>query len=215
MKLLVADDDPVTRRLLEGVLGTLGVDVVLAHDGVQALEVLGGDDPPPIAILDWMMPGMTGVEVCRKLRDRAPSGPTYVLIVTSRERTEDLVAALDAGADDYVTKPFQVEELRARVSVGLRVATLQRGLADRVTELERALAHVTRLQGLLPICMYCKKIRNDQNYWTQVETYVSDHSGARFSHGICPECRAKHVEPELERIRQARAAHGAPGEPAP
>ena len=215
MKLLVADDDPVTRRLLEGVLGTLGFDVVLAHDGIQALEVLGGDDPPPIAILDWMMPGMTGVEVCRKLRDRAPSGPTYVLIVTSRERTEDLVAALDAGADDYVTKPFQVEELRARVGVGLRVATLQRGLADRVTELERALAHVTRLQGLLPICMYCKKIRNDQNYWTQVETYFSDHSGARFSHSICPECRAKHVEPELERIRQARAAPGARGKPAP
>ena len=215
MKLLVADDDPVTRRLLEGVLGTLGFDVVLAHDGVQALEVLGGDDPPPIAILDWMMPGMTGIEVCRKLRGRAPSGPTYVLIVTSRERTEDLVAALDAGADDYVTKPFQVEELRARVGVGFRVATLQRGLADRVAELERALAHVTRLRGLLPICMHCKKIRNDQNYWTQVETYVSDHSGARFSHSICPECRAKHIEPELERIRQARAAHRASGEPAP
>ena len=215
MKLLVADDDPVTRRLLEGVLGTLGFDVVLAHDGVQALGVLGGDDPPPIAILDWMMPGMTGVEVCRKLRGRAPSGPTYVLIVTSRERTEDLVAALDAGADDYVTKPFQVEELRARVGVGFRVATLQRGLADRVAELERALAHVTRLRGLLPICMHCKKIRNDQNYWTQVETYVSDHSGARFSHSICPECRAKHIEPELERIRQARAAHRASGEPAP
>jgi CheY-like chemotaxis protein len=215
MKLLVADDDPVTRRLLEGVLGTLGFDVVLAHDGVQALEALGGDDPPPIAILDWMMPGMTGVEVCRKLREGAPSGPTYVLIVTSRERTEDLVAALAAGADDFVTKPFQVEELRARVGVGLRVATLQRRLADRVTELEGALAHVTRLQGLLPICMYCKRIRNDQNYWTQVETYVSDHSDARFSHSICPECRAKHIEPELGRIRQARAAHDARGKPAP
>ena len=215
MKLLVADDDPVTRRLLEGVLGTLGFDVVLAHDGVQALEVLGGEDPPPIAILDWMMPGLTGVDVCRELRDRPRSVPTYVLIVTSREATEDLVAALAAGADDYVTKPFQVEELRARIGVGLRVATLQRGLAYRVTELERALAHVTRLQGLLPICMYCKKIRNDQNYWTQVETYVSDHSGARFSHSICPECRAKHIEPELERIRQARAAAGAHGKPAP
>jgi phosphoserine phosphatase RsbU/P len=128
-----------------------------------------------------------------------------VLIVTSRELTEDLVAALDAGADDYVTKPFQVEELKARVGVGLRVASLQRRLADRVAELEHALAHVTRLQGLLPICMYCKKIRNDQNYWTQVETYITDHSEVRFSHGICPECRAKHIEPELERIRKAGA----------
>ncbi|HXD97414.1 MAG TPA: response regulator transcription factor [Candidatus Acidoferrum sp.] len=209
MRLVVADDDPVTRRLLEGVLSKLGFQVVLAKDGTEALEFLTGDDPPPLAILDWMMPGMTGIDVCRKLRQRAPSGPTYVLIVTSREQTEDLVAALDAGADDYVTKPFQVEELKARVGVGLRVATLQRRLADRVTELEHALAHVTRLQGLLPICMYCKKIRNDQNYWTQVETYVSDHSGARFSHSICPECRVKHIEPELERIRQATAAQRA------
>jgi phosphoserine phosphatase RsbU/P len=209
MRLVVADDDPVTRRLLEGVLSKLGFQVVLAKDGIEALAILTGEDPPPLAILDWMMPGMTGIDVCRKLRHRASSGPTYVLIVTSREQTEDLVAALDAGADDYVTKPFQVEELKARVGVGLRVATLQRRLADRVTELEHALAHVTRLQGLLPICMYCKKIRNDQNYWTQVETYVSDHSGARFSHSICPDCRVKHIEPELERIRQATAAQRA------
>jgi phosphoserine phosphatase RsbU/P len=209
MRLVVADDDPVTRRLLEGLLSKLGFQVVLAKDGIEALAILTGEDPPPLAILDWMMPGMTGIDVCRKLRHRASSGPTYVLIVTSREQTEDLVAALDAGADDYVTKPFQVEELKARVGVGLRVATLQRRLADRVTELEHALAHVTRLQGLLPICMYCKKIRNDQNYWTQVETYVSDHSGARFSHSICPDCRVKHIEPELERIRQATAAQRA------
>jgi DNA-binding response OmpR family regulator len=209
MRLVVADDDPVTRRLLEGVLGQLGYDVVLAKDGSQALEILTGEDPPPLAILDWMMPGMTGVDVCRQLRERASSSPTYVLIVTSREQTEDLVAALDAGADDYVTKPFLVEELKARVGVGVRVATLQRRLADRVTELEHALAHVTRLQGLLPICMYCKKIRNDQNYWTQVETYVSDHSDVRFSHGVCPECRAKHIEPQLEKIRQAAAQRAA------
>ena len=215
MRLVVADDDPVTRRLLEGLLSKLGFQVVLAKDGIEALAILTGEDPPPLAILDWMMPGMTGIDVCRKLRHRASSGPTYVLIVTSREQTEDLVAALDAGADDYVTKPFQVEELKARVGVGLRVATLQRRLADRVTELEHALAHVTRLQGLLPICMYCKKIRNDQNYWTQVETYVSDHSGARFSHSICPDCRVKHIEPELERIRQATAAQRATDQAVP
>jgi DNA-binding response OmpR family regulator len=208
MKLLVADDDPIARRLLEGVLGRFGFEVVLAHDGVQALAILEGDAPPPLAILDWMMPGLTGVEVCRRLRERTVAAPTYVLIVTSREQTEDLVAALAAGADDYVTKPFQVEELRARVAVGQRMASLQRRLADRVAELEHALAHVTQLQGLLPICMYCKRIRNDQNYWTQVETYVSQHSGTRFSHSICPECHAKHVAPELERYRQAQAGAG-------
>ena len=205
MNVLVADDEVIFRKMVRGVLVRAGHEVIEAAAGDEALSLLLAAEAPPMAILDWMMPGMTGIDVCRTLRERAPSGPTYVLIVTSRERTEDLVAALDAGADDYVTKPFQVEELKARVGVGLRVATLQRRLADRVTELELALAHVTRLQGLLPICMYCKKIRNDQNYWTQVETYVSDHSDARFSHGICPECRIKHIEPQLERMRQASA----------
>ncbi len=214
MRVLVADDDPVTRHLLEGVLATLGFEVELVEDGVQALAALSGSDGPPIAILDWMMPGMTGIDVCRELRKRESSAQTYVLIVTSREHTADLVVALDAGADDYVTKPLQLEELQARIGVGKRVTTLQRRLVDRVAHLEHTLAHVTRLQGLLPICMYCKKIRNDQNYWTQVEHYVSEHSDARFSHGICPDCRAKRVEPMLERARQR--AGGSPrggGEP--
>jgi sigma-B regulation protein RsbU (phosphoserine phosphatase) len=209
MKIVVADDDPVTRRLLQGVLGSLGFEVLLAGDGDEALRILTGTDPPPIAILDWMMPGLSGVEVCRRLRQQSAPCPTYLLIVTAREQIEDLVVALNAGADDYVTKPFHVEELRARVGVGQRVATLQRRLADRVAELEHALAHVTQLQGLLPICMYCKKIRNDQNYWTRVETYLADHAGTRFSHGICPECRATKVEPELERIRRASLAQRA------
>ena len=99
-----------------------------------------------------------------------------------------MVEGLRAGADDYVTKPFHGSELRARVAVGARIVAVQTALADRVEELQRALAHVKQLQGLLPICAYCKKVRDDENYWDQVENYVAKRTGARFSHGICPDC---------------------------
>jgi response regulator RpfG family c-di-GMP phosphodiesterase len=115
------------------------------------------------------------------------------------------VAGLDAGADDYVVKPFDQEELRARVQVGIRVLKLQRSLADRVTELELALDRVNQLQGLLPICCYCKRIRDDRNYWHQVEAYIENHSDAQFSHGVCPEC----IEKLRGQIKRRPAANDA------
>jgi sigma-B regulation protein RsbU (phosphoserine phosphatase) len=200
----VADDDPLERRLLESMLAKWGYEVLTSADGSQACDLLIGADSPPLAILDWMMPEMTGVEVCRRVRGNDSPTQPYLLLLTSKDKTEDVVAALEAGADDHITKPCAPQELRARVDVGRRVATLQKKLADRVAELERALAHVTRLQGLLPICTYCKKIRNDRNYWEQVETYIGEHSDARFSHGICPDCHSKHIKPAIEEARRRR-----------
>ena len=110
----------------------------------------------------------------------------YVILLTARDARADVVAGLDAGADDYLIKPFDLEELRARVQVGRRLVALQDRLADRVAELQEALTKVKQLNGLLPICAYCKRIRTDQNYWEQVEHYVAEHSEAQFSHGICP-----------------------------
>ena len=115
-----------------------------------------------------------------------------------RERNEDVVAGLQAGADDYVTKPFDYEELRARVQVGIRIIQLQDDLRDREEELEYNLSRVKQLQGLLPICSYCRKVRDDQNYWHQVEIYVTEHSNAQFSHTYCPECHKKFVQPQLK-----------------
>ncbi|MGH7266304.1 MAG: response regulator transcription factor [Candidatus Rokuibacteriota bacterium] len=191
MNVLVADDEAAIRRLVEATLQRAGYGVVTAADGAQALALLRGPGAPPLAILDWMMPGLTGPEVCRQARLTLATPRPYVILLTSRDRREDIVAGLEAGADDYIAKPFDVEELRARVGVGARMVELQQALSDRVRALEDALARVTRLQGLLPICGWCKRIRNDRNYWQQVESYIAEHSGARFTHGICPECREK------------------------
>ncbi|PYV32158.1 MAG: response regulator [Acidobacteria bacterium] len=199
MKVLIADDDPVSQRVLEAFLTRWGYEVSRAENGAEALRKLEAREAPRLAILDWMMPGIDGVEVCRRLRAANPVLPLYVIVLTAKGESEDVVEGLESGADDYVTKPFDRAELRARIQVGERVLELQTELSERVKELEAALARVKTLQGLLPICSYCKRIRNDQNYWQQVEQYIGEHSGAEFSHGICPDCFAKHVTPELKK----------------
>lgn len=197
MQVIVAEDDRLYRRLLEAALSTRGYIVHTCMDGVEAWERLSQLTEPAVAILDWMMPGLDGVEICRRVRAAEMKLPPYVILLTSRNRKEDIVAGLQAGADDYLCKPFDPEELGARLSVGTRFLRLQRDLVQRVGELEEALTNVKQLQGLLPICSYCKKIRDDQNYWSQVESYISDRSEARFTHGICPECRVKVEEQTL------------------
>ncbi|HET7215391.1 MAG TPA: response regulator transcription factor [Terriglobia bacterium] len=197
MKVLIAEDDIVSRRMLQVFLMRWGYQVVVVTDGAEAWRVMESADPPRLAIIDWMMPLMDGVEICRRERETHHASPAYIILLTARGGNEDIVRGLDAGADDYIVKPFNREELRARVRVGVRILDLQKNLAGRVSDLERAMAGVKQLQGLLPICCYCKKIRDDQNYWQQVEGYISKHSDAQFSHGVCPECFEKIVRPEL------------------
>ena len=196
-RILIAEDDAVSRTVLERTLRSWGHPVVTTSNGSDAWDVLVSEDAPRLAILDWMMPGLEGPEVCRRVRALARPIPTYLILLTARGLTDDIVLGLDSGADDYVTKPFDRQELRSRIRVGERVLTLQQGLADRVCELEEALSHVKELKGLLPICSYCKAVRDDRNYWHRVETYIAAHSGARFSHGICPGCWKDVVEPEI------------------
>lgn len=196
-RILIAEDDPVSRIVLERTLRKWGHDLVVTHNGEQAWEALQRDDAPSLAVLDWMMPGLEGPEICRRLRALAQPVPTYIILLTARGGTDNLVAGLDSGADDYVAKPFDQQELMSRLGVGQRVVALQRAMADRVRELEEALGQVKQLKGLLPICAYCKSVRDDKNYWQRVETYITAHSDARFSHGICPDCWKDVVEPEL------------------
>lgn len=191
MKVLIAEDDPVSRRLLQAALVKWGYEVTVTGNGKEAWEALQTPDAPSLLVLDWLMPEMDGVEVCREARKTEVLKSSYIILLTSRGSKEDIVQGLEAGADDYVTKPFDHGELRARVQVGSRVVRLQSALADRVKELEEAMANVKQLQGLLPICCYCKKIRDDGNYWHRVESYITGHANVRFSHGICPDCSEK------------------------
>jgi DNA-binding response OmpR family regulator len=147
-----------------------------------------------LLILDRMMPGIDGLDLCRRARIGSAFPALYIVMVTSAGRPTDVTDGLEAGADDYVVKPFNHGELRARAQVGMRILALQESLARRVTELEEALTKVKALRGLLPMCAYCKKIRVDQTYWQQLEGYISEHSDAEFSHGICPECYPAVVE---------------------
>jgi DNA-binding response OmpR family regulator len=197
MKILIADDESVTRHLLESTLKGWGYDVSTASDGAEALRILEQTPRPEMALLDWQMPEHDGPEVCRIVRARPQSLPVYIILLTSLGGRQNIIQGLQAGADDYVTKPFDRDELRARLDVGRRIVELQLSLAARVQQLEVALGQVKQLQGLLPICSYCKKIRNDENYWQQMESFISDHSEAQFTHGICPECYDKVVKAEL------------------
>ncbi len=200
MKALIAEDEVVSCRLLEDMLSDWGYEVVVAHDGDSAWEILQGEDPPKLAILDWLMPGTDGVEICRRLRATENGEPAYVILLTGKNRKEDIVTALEAGANDFITKPFDAEELRVRVQAGRRIVELQSDLAARVKELQEALDHIKTLQGILPICSYCGRIRDDQSYWSKLENYLATHTNVQFSHGICPECYEKYVVPMLDEL---------------
>src|SRR5262249_42837090 len=215
MQILIAEDDAISRRMLEATLSKWAYEPVVTCNGREALKALEAKDCPRLAILDWMMPEMDGLEVCRRIRTATSRTPVYILLLTAKGAKQDIVTGLEAGADDYLAKPFDRNDLRARLRVGQRLVELQSSLAERVRQLEDALAKVKQLQGLIPICCYCKKIRGDQNYWQQVEAYMTAHSEARFSHGICPECMNTVVRRELEELAQFNARAESEHQPGP
>lgn len=197
MKILIAEDDEISRRVLQVTLTNAGHEVMVTVNGAEAWTILEKDDSPNLAILDWMMPEMDGLEVCRRARQQPTATPVYIILLTAKAQKSDVVQGLEAGANDYILKPFNRDELHARVRVGETVVNLQQNLAAQVAELENALAQVKLLQGILPICSYCKDIRNDQNYWQKLDIYVTAHSEAQFSHSICPACYDSVVSKQL------------------
>ena len=188
MQILIADDDPIGRRLASHALVGCGAEVDIVEDGYAAWTKVQQRTQGTVLILDRMMPGLDGIDLCRRARLLPAFPPLYIVMVTSASQTDDITMGLDAGADDYVAKPFNAAELKARAQVGMRMVALQESMARRLAELEQALTNVKQLRGLLPMCAYCKKIRVDDSYWQQLEGFLSEHSDAEFSHGICPEC---------------------------
>jgi len=189
-RVLVAEDHEQTRMALVFLLKRHGYDVTVVNDGQAAFELLIGSDPPQIAVLDWEMPRLDGLHVCRAVRTfpRAHYRYTYIVMVTARDQVNDALAAFAAGVDDFLSKPVDVAELLARLRCGERVLELEGRCQQRIADLEKTLEEVRQLKRLLPICMYCKKIRDDGDYWQEIENYIRDQTGTDFTHGICPSC---------------------------
>ncbi len=213
-RILVIDDDPISLKVMRNILeeGGLGpVETVASGEaGIESIE----GAPPDLVLLDIVMPGIEGFEVCRIVRRSSPARDIPVLMVTGGDADSEksLEKSFRAGATDFITKPVRPIELLARVRSALNVKIagdrLKQELARRIAaekekqktigELQKALAEIRTLGGLLPICASCKKVRDDEGYWTQIENYISRRSDAEFSHGICPECRQKYME-QLEK----------------
>ena len=189
MKILDAADDAVFRLLLRSTLAQSGHEVTTAENGRRAWE-LYQSQPVSMLITDWMMPDIDGPSLCRLIRAERRKDYTYIVLVTSLSGLAHYLEAMDAGADDFLTKPFEGEYLAARVRVAERVLALQ--------------SRVERLEGLLPICSYCKRIRGAGDAWSPVEEYIHRHTGDELTHGICPTCYETVAKPELERFRAQR-----------
>jgi sigma-B regulation protein RsbU (phosphoserine phosphatase) len=198
MRILIVEDEKVTRLRLEKILSKWGFETESCTDGETAWKRLCEPDPPRLCILDWLMPGMEGTELCRRIRKKFPDQCFYFILLTARQGVDNIIEGLGAGADDYMAKPFAERELRSRIDVGVRMIGLERTLAEKIKQLQAALEDVKQLRGLLPICSYCTKVRNDEDYWEQVETYISRHADVAFSHSVCPACYEKYVKPMLE-----------------
>ena len=205
MKILVAEDDPASRAILVKQLERFGHATVLVSDGEEAWAAFLAHPELECVITDWEMPKTSGPDLCRRIRSGEGRPWAYVLLLTSKEAKAELVEGLLAGADEFMTKPFDGEVLRARLHTAERVLELEHRLQARVRELEAALAEVKTLRGLLPICMYCKKIREGADAWQAIEQYVSNRSDAQFSHGVCPHCYEKIVQPQLDALRKPKA----------
>ena len=208
--ILIIDDTPANLRLLFQILTAQNYRVRPTVSGKQALEAARAATPDLI-LLDIMMPEMDGYEVCQHLKANEQTRAVPVIFLSALSDTKNKISAFAAGGVDYITKPFQSEEVLARVQTHLTIHSLQKMLQIRNEELQAknyelaaALAQVKRLSGLLPICASCKKIRNDEGYWQQVEVYIREHSEADFSHGICPECMQKFYPDQYQKLETRR-----------
>ncbi len=199
--ILVVDDLPQNRILLKKILTSHGYRFQAAEDGEAALSRVV-EQMPDLILLDIVMPGMDGYQTCESLKSDPRFAAIPIIFLSALEEVLDKVKGFSVGGVDYITKPFLADEVIARIRTHLTIAELRQQLQAKVEELEHALEHVKTLNGLLPICAYCKNVRDDEGYWQQVEVYIRDHSSLQFSHGICPKCVEKHFPGMLDKDRK-------------
>lgn len=185
MKILIAEDDLVASRVLEAALRKLGHEPVLAKDGEHAWQVLQVE-PVRVVVSDWQMPRIDGLELCRRVRQREGDYVYFILLTQMAASEDNLDAATEAGVDDFLNKPIDIRQLWMRLRVAERIL----GFTTEVRQLE----------SFLPICGYCKKVRDDQNYWQQIEQYINTRTGTNFSHGICPDCIESVMKPQFAKL---------------
>lgn len=200
-KILIVDDVAENLALLTNLLNR-EYEIFFAKNGLKTIE-MATRNKPDLILLDIVMPGMDGYEVCRRIKKDAVTGDIPVIFLSALDDVHDIVKGFRAGGVDYITKPFQPEEVLARVETQLKIRKLQQELEKSNvmlrkinSDLELALEDNNALRGILPICSNCKNIRNDGGYWEKVEIYIRDHSAANFSHSICPDC-ARKLYPQL------------------
>ena len=192
--ILVVDDQPTNLKVLLSFLQEHDFQIHIADSGQRALNILSKISPD-IILLDVMMPELDGFATCKRIKEDVKLTGIPVVFMTALDSIEDKVAGFAAGGVDYITKPFQQVEVLARIKTHIM-------LRKREVELEQALTEIKTLAGILPICSYCKQIRNDEGYWQQVEEYISEHSEAMFSHGLCPDCYKKEMANFIELIEE-------------
>ncbi len=185
MKILVVDDDPIACAVLQGLVKALGHEFTVALNGEEAWEKFNAE-PHRLVISDWIMPGIDGLELCRRIRTRGGDYTYFILLSTQTTSASNLDQATAAGVDDFLTKPARLAELKARLHV-----------ADRILNYA---TQVKQLELLIPICSYCKKVRDDKNYWNQIESYINSRTGSNFSHGVCPDCYKDVLVPQMKEI---------------
>ena len=185
--ILIVDDIQSDRMLLEKILNNAGHAVLSAENGSQALD-MAREHEPDLFLLDISMTPMDGYELCKHLKEESELANIPVIFISAKTETFDKVKAFQTGGVDYITKPYQSEEVIARANVHLRIHELQDRLRISVEQLEKALNEVKQLKGLLPICASCKNIRDDQGYWNSIESYIMEYSEVEFSHALCPKC---------------------------
>lgn len=183
-RILIVDDERFNIKTLTEFLRE-DYKIMAAKTGEQALKTVQGEILPDLILLDIMMPGMDGYEVCERLKANERTKNIPVIFVTAVTETEDAARGFQVGAVDFIQKPLNPVMAKARVDLHIK-------MHKTMEELKEALSQVKKLSGLLPICMHCKKIRDDSGYWNQIETYIDKHSEAQFSHSICKECLDKY-----------------------
>lgn len=185
MKILAVEDDPVAQLVLESALKSLGHEVVLAADGEAAWAAMS-DPALRVVVCDWQLPQLDGLALCRRIRERREDYVCFILLTQRQATGGNLDEAFAAGVDEFLMKPVDVHELRLRMHVAARILGFT--------------AELRRMESFLPICGYCKKVRDDKKYWQQIETYFAERAGTRFSHGICPDCYERVIVPELTQL---------------